>query len=86
MDAHNKELQDTLQRHDEGRNRQAEALRQKLAERRRKKEHELLNKHTDEVRLSDIDKASNWNSFRQSADPVNDTNRISSKVTQGCKC
>lgn len=49
MDGHQKELTDALRRHDNSRNKQGGALRQKLTERRRKREQELHEKHKKEV-------------------------------------
>ena len=49
MAAHELELSDALKRLDRERDKQSEALRKKLAERRRAKEAALRQKHTHEV-------------------------------------
>ena len=49
MDNHQAELEDALKRLDKDREQQAAALRQKLAERRRKKERDLHQKHINQV-------------------------------------
>ena len=46
---HDREMQDALRRLDGGRDQQAEHLRQRLADRRRKKMGELRDKHATEV-------------------------------------
>ena len=46
---HEKETQEALRRLDQGRDKQAETLRQRLAGRRRQKQAELRKKHSTEV-------------------------------------
>ena len=51
MDAHQREMADAMKRQDRERDEKMNALRKKLAERRRKREAALKAKHAQEVRL-----------------------------------
>ena len=50
MDAHQTELTELMRRHDRNRETKMDALRQKLAERRKKREADLKQKHAQQVR------------------------------------
>ena len=54
MDAHQRELADTMRRQDRERDDQMAALRKKLAERRRKREQEMRSRHAQEVKTKII--------------------------------